>query len=206
MKKRVLVVSAGLIHPTLSARRNLDGIIGGHDLVDHTTVRDIEELTRLDEEEFSGVVLYFHRRRISGRALDALDRFVKRGGGVLAIHGASASFKETPRYFDILGGRFVSHGRVEPYTVFRVGGGDRVFTVAEPFTVTDELYINDYRSDVIVCYATRTAGGDEPVVWTRRYGDGRVCYISLGHVGAVLRGEPVRRIISDALTFIVGTR
>ncbi len=206
MKKRVLVVSAGLVHPTLTARRHLEGIIGAHGLIDHTTVHDVEALARLGQEEFSGAVLYFHRRRISDRALDALDRFVKRGGGLLAIHGASASFKKTPRYFDVLGGRFVGHGKIEPYTVFRIGGDDPLFTVSEPFAVTDELYIHRYDSDVIVHYATEKTGRTEPVVWTKAHGEGRVCYISLGHVSEVLAGKEVRQIITDALSFIAGTR
>jgi hypothetical protein len=206
MKKRVLVVSAGLVHPSLSARRHLEDIISAYGLIDHTTVHDVESLTRLDRDDFSGAVLYFHRRHISDRALGVLDRFVKGGGGLLAIHGASASFKKTPRYFDILGGRFVGHGKIEPYTVFRIGGDDPLFSVTEPFAVIDELYIHRYDSDVTVHYATERTGRTEPVVWTKAYGEGRVCYISLGHVSEVLKCREVRQIITDALSFIAGTR
>jgi uncharacterized protein len=204
VKKRILVVSAGVVHPTCSARRRLDGIIRRLGGIEYTTVRDVESLTRLPGGTFDGVVLYFHRRHISDGALDALDSFVGGGGGLLAIHGASASFKKIPRYFDILGGGFVSHGAIEPYTVFRVGKADPAFSVSEPFVVTDELYIHRYTSDVTVRYATETAGTTEPVVWTRLHGRGRVCYVSLGHRSAVLADESVRRIVSDALTFIVG--
>ena len=204
MKKRLLVVSAGLVHPTIGGRRRLDGIIGGMDGIEHTAVHRVEALTRLNEGRFDGVVLYFHRKRISEAALDALDRFVVGGGGMLAIHGASASFKEVPRYFDILGGRFVSHGRIEPYTVERTATARPTFTVTEPFAVTDELYIHRYEDDVTIHYATETAGGPEPVVWTRAYGKGRVCYISLGHIPAVLENKAVRRIIEDGLIYIAG--
>lgn len=204
MKKRILVVSAGIVHPTITAQRRLSAVIRGSNLVDIDTVRDVEGLTRLSEGTFDGVVLYFHRRYISDEALGALDRFVAGGGGLLAIHGASASFKETHRYFDILGGRFVNHGRIEPYTIKRTQGADPAFSVTEPFSVTDELYIHRYGNDVGVQYATETAHGPEPVVWTRAHGKGRVCYLSLGHVGAVFKNEAVRTIISDALSFIVG--
>lgn len=206
MKKRLLVVSAGLVHPTLSARRRLDRIIGGSGLFDRVTVHDIEDVRRLNEQQFAGVVLYFHRRRISEQALGVLDRFVTGGGGLLAIHGASASFKDTPGYFDILGGRFVSHGKIEPYTVVRTKRADDSFDVREPFTVTDELYIHRYDRDVTVQYATETPGGPEPVVWTRMHGKGRVCYISLGHVSAVFTNDAVCRIVSDALAYITANR
>jgi hypothetical protein len=102
MKKRILVVSAGLVHPTLSARRHLEGIISAYGVIDHTTVRDVEALTRLDRDDFSGAVLYFHRRHISDRALGVL--IAREGGGCWRSTGVG-SFKKTPRYFDILGGR-----------------------------------------------------------------------------------------------------
>jgi len=204
MKKRLLVGSAGLVHPTGGGRRRLGGIIDGVDGIERTTVCRVEALKRLTGGRYDGAVLYFHRKHISEAALDALDRFVAGGGGVLAIHGASASFKKVPRYYDILGGRFVGHGRIEPYTVQRTAAARPFFTVTQPFAVTDELYIHRYENDVTIHYATETAAGPEPVVWTRAHGKGRVCYISLGHVPAVLANRAVRRIISDALAYIAG--
>jgi len=203
MKKRVLVVSAGLVHPSITARRRLNAIIRGHDRVEPAITSRIGDLTRLSGEKFDAAVLYFHRRHISEPALFALDRFVAGGGGLLAVHGASASFKKSPRYFGILGGRFVSHGRVAPYTVLRTGWADSAFTVTGPFTVTDELYIHNYRDDATIQYATQTKDGLEPVVWTRVYGKGRICYVSLGHAAAVLEDNAVRQIISDALSYIL---
>jgi type 1 glutamine amidotransferase len=204
MNKRVLVVSAGLFHPTVTGRRRLAEIIRGHGRIEPVTVSRIGSLTRLSEGTFDAAVLYFHRRHIGDGALSALDRFVTGGGGLLAVHGASASFKKNQRYFDILGGRFVSHGTIEPYTVVRTGWADPAFTVTDPFTVTDELYIHNYRDDTTIQYVTQTKDGLEPVVWTRTYGKGRICYVSLGHVAAVLQNDAVRRIISDALTYILG--
>jgi type 1 glutamine amidotransferase len=203
MKKRILVVSTGLVHPTITAQRRLKAIIRGTGLADIVTVCRVEGLVRLAGGGFDGVVLYFHRRRISQEALAALDRFVAGGGGLLAIHGASASFKKTPRYFDILGGRFTGHGDIEPYTVSRADDADPAFRVTEPFAVTDELYIHRYRDDVAVRYATAAVHGPEPVVWTHSYGKGRVCYVSLGHEAAVFTIEAVKTIITDALSYIL---
>ena len=203
MKKRILVVSAGFIHPSIPARRGLSAILMARDRIGPTFISDIEELALLADDGFDGIVLYFHRRNISDEALVALDRFVAGGGGLLALHSASASFKKKPRYFDILGGRFVGHGKIEPYTVSRATGASPFFSVIEPFTVTDELYIHQYRDDVTIQYATETKAGSEPVVWTRGHGKGRVCYVSLGHVASVLRNDAVKGIISDALSFIL---
>ncbi len=204
MKKRILVVSTGLVHPTITAKRRLKAVIRGSGLADVVSVRRVGGLSRLAGGGFDAAVLYFHRRHISGLALTALDRFVAEGGGLLAVHGASASFKKTSRYFDILGGRFVKHGKIEPYTVSRAEGGDPAFRVTASFRVTDELYIHRYRDDVAFQYVTGTTDGPEPVVWTRDYGKGRVCYISLGHEAAVFANEAVKTIVTDALSYILG--
>ena len=204
MKKRILVVSVGFLHPSIPARRELNKILKDLRGIDLTTTSDIEDISLLSYGEFDGVILYFHGKKISGRALDSLDSFVTGGGGILALHSASASFKKSSRYFDILGGRFTSHGKIEPYTVSRSKGADPAFSVAEPFTITDELYIHSYDDSVKVQYATKTRGGKEPVVWTKTHRRGRVCYMSFGHVSKVLKNDSVRRIIIDGLSFILG--
>ena len=204
MKKRLLVVSAGIFHPSISARRELNKILKSLSGIDFIAISNIETLTRLSDGGFDGVILYFHRKKISGKTLDSLDSFVKGGGGILALHSASASFKKSSRYYDILGGRFTTHGKVEPYTVSRTDSADRVFGVIEPFTITDELYIHSYDDDVKIQYATETKDKKEPVVWTRSYAKGRVCYVSLGHVPKVLKDDSVRRIITNGLSFILG--
>jgi hypothetical protein len=203
-EKPVLLVSAGVVHPTLSARRRFHTIVHQDALVSATVTSRVENLTLLDGGGFEGVILYFHRRQITDGALGALDRFVSGGGGLLAVHGASASFKKTPRYFDILGGRFVSHGPVGSYTVRRTAAAFSAFGVMEPLAVTDELYIHEYGKDVTVHFSTDTDRGPEPVVWTRRHGKGRVCYVSLGHVAAVMNDRAVRRIMADGLLWTLG--
>ena len=51
----------------------------------------------------------------------AFDGFVRAGGGVLAIHSATASFKGSPAYFEVLGGRFVGQGKWSDVYVYRDG-------------------------------------------------------------------------------------
>jgi hypothetical protein len=78
-------------------------------------VGSLEVLPQLELKSFQAMALYIHHKTISASALESLDDFVRRGGGLLAIHSASASFKQEARYFQILGGRFVGHGPVEAF-------------------------------------------------------------------------------------------
>jgi len=206
MTKRVLAVSAGLFHPNLSARKKFRRIIEGASDIQTAWTSGVNDLAALDGGGYDGAILYFHRKVIDDTALDALDRFVAGGGGLLAVHSASASFKEVPRYFDILGGRFVTHGKIEPYTVRRTDRAASFFSVTDPFTITDELYIHRYDDDVVIHYATETESGPEPVVWTKEHGKGRVCYVSPGHKAKALDEDAIRRIIIEGLDWTLGQR
>jgi len=204
MTKRVLAVSAGLVHPNLFARNKFHRIIEGTPGIQTAWTTGVADLLALDGGGYDGAILYFQRKTIDDGTLDALDRFVAGGGGLLAVHSASASFKQVPRYFDILGGRFITHGKIEPFTVRRTDTAASFFSVTDPFTVTDELYIHEYDDGVTIHYATETDTGPEPVVWTKSHGKGRICYISLGHRASVMKVDAVRRIITEGLGWTLG--
>jgi type 1 glutamine amidotransferase len=152
---------------------------------------------------FQGMVLYVHHETISPAALESLDSFVRQGGGLLAVHSASASFKQEERYFEILGGRFVEHGPVEPFQVQPTTAPDEIFDVPA-FSVTDELYRHEYDPGNRTHYFTIVDSEREPVVWTRRHGQGRVCYCALGHTADTVRHPNVQRILQRGLAWACG--
>jgi hypothetical protein len=110
--KKVLLVTDGIIHPPLWGRMILHKNLAQRHGFAFRHTSSLEK-TPADLESFSALVLHYHHKRISHRALKTLAGFVKQGGGILAIHAATASFKETLPYFEILGGRFIGHGPVE---------------------------------------------------------------------------------------------
>jgi hypothetical protein len=111
MKRTVLLVSIGLIHPSLWVRRRV------HRLIRAAVPRDVplrvrsslRALSELDPETTGTVVLLFHRDTPPAGAVSALRRFAEAGGGVLALHAALASFKDDPDYAALLGGAFKGH-------------------------------------------------------------------------------------------------
>ncbi len=202
MKPSVLVVSAGIVHPSLLARRFFKKILKETDGYSFVFTSSVEDLSLLNGTDFSSVVLYFHRSRISETALDALHDCVSRGGGLLAVHSASASFKAHSRYFDILGGRFISHGEIGPFDVQPEKNSSEMFSDLRPFSVVDELYIHEYQDEVTIHSTTDNQGSKEPMVWTKKFGKGRVFYCALGHRASVMRIPEVKQIIQRGLTWI----
>lgn len=204
MRHLVLLVSDGIFHPPLAGRFWLQW---GLAALPGYSFRRVASLEALPEQPLPGVqalVLYFHHKRLSPHGLETLENFVRQGGGLLAIHSASASFKEEERYYAILGGRFDHHGPVQDFQVRPAPGIDEIFGRVPPFTVHDELYRHAFDPANRIHFYTEIDGQQEPVVWTRSYGRGRVCYCSLGHCSATLRITQVQRILQHGLVWACG--
>ncbi len=203
MKPNVLVISAGIVHPNLIARYCFKKILDESKEFSYTFSSRVEDLTLLNKRNFSSVILYFHRKEISENSLEILDNFVSQGGGLFAVHSASASFKEHLKYFKIIGGRFISHGKVRSFNVRPEESAREIFPDVKTFSVVDELYIHDYQDDVTVRYTTDIKGVKEPVVWTKEHGKGKVCYCSLGHQAKVMGIPEVKEIIQGCIKWIL---
>lgn len=216
----VLVISSGTLHPPLLGRlalwralRATPGVTLRH-APPCGAAAPVEVLARAGLPRPDALVLYIHGKTLSQRALDALDRFGREGGGILAVHSATASFKETPRYTAILGGRFTSHPPVGPIEIRPAGGEagvgrgapgiDEIFGAVAPFTVKDEAYRHELADDIRVHFTARPAQTEEelPIVWTRCHGLGRVCYVGWGHCSASLRHPSAVRILQAGLAFV----
>jgi len=197
--KKILLVTDGFFHPPILGRMTLHAALKALDGFTFQHTRSLENLpSNLDT--YSAMVLHFHHRSLSSGALARLEQFVKRGGGLLALHAATASFKETLPYFAILGGRFIGHGAVERFTVRRVR--DDLFTDIDTFTVRDELYIHELQPDIEVHFTAAHQGQDIPVVWTQHYGLGKVCYAVPGHTTASMNNPAYQQILQRALQWV----
>ncbi len=198
--KHVLLVTDGIFHPPLLARMSLGKTLAKLDGLAFQHSRSLERLPE-NLARYSALVIYFHHKVLSDSALAALDRFVSHGGGVLGIHSATASFKEQREYHKILGGRFVGHGKVEPFTVRPVSGSD-LFAGIPAFTVRDELYLHELQPGIETHFTTEYQDRETPAVWTYRYGRGRVCYAVPGHCAGSMRNATYQEILRRGLIWV----
>jgi len=162
----------------------------------------LNEISRLDLGNIQGMVFYFHQKEIARQALERLNTYITRGGGLLAIHSASASFKTEALYHKILGGHFREHGAVQEMRVLPTQSADAIFGDIAPFSVSDELYINNYDPNIQIHFYSQRDNVREPVVWTHQHGAGRVCYCSFGHRADTMRHPSVQGIITRGLNWV----
>jgi type 1 glutamine amidotransferase len=196
----ILLISRGVLHPTLRARRLLRAALSTGGSIRLHEINSIEKLPP-DLERYAAVVLYFHQKEISESALTRLEEYVASGGGLLGVHSATASFKQQPRYHRLLGGRFTGHGAIKPFAVVPCGD-EGIFSGLSPFTIRDELYFHDLQPDINAHFCSWAESGAVPVVWTRQQGQGRVCYVMFGHTISAIRDESVRQVLQRGLDWV----
>ena len=70
--------------------------------------------------------------------------FVASGKGFVGIHGATASFKQHNRYYDLLGGRFINHKKKTEMNIKILDNTHPITENLDDFTFYDEPYRHDF--------------------------------------------------------------
>ena len=131
---------------------------------------------------------------ITGEQQAGLLEAVSSGVGIAGWHGGMAdSFRNNTSYQFMVGGQWVAHpGGIIDYEVNITRPDDPIVAGLSDFAMRSEQYYmhTDPGNEVL---ATTTLSGEHaawiegtvmPVVWKRKWGEGRVFYTSLGHVAA----------------------
>ena len=146
--------------------------------------------------------------------------FISSGKGFVCIHISGCVPETWPEYHDITGGGWISGKSFHPpYGKFIVNVSDSkhagVHGVAD-FTTNDELYTNlGFRdgNDVFITGTTEdwtrqmgpdrepmhVPGGTFPLGWTRKYGDGKVFVLLLGHDGQSFQTPEFQKIVLNGV-------
>jgi type 1 glutamine amidotransferase len=147
--------------------------------------------------------------KITEEQVKGLSQAVESGVGLAGWHGGMAdSFRENTNYQFMVGGQWVAHpGNIIDYTVTITNSGHPITTGIQDFAMHSEQYYMhvDPSNEVL---ATTTFSGEYtpwidgvvmPVVWTRRWGAGRVAYCSLGHVTKDFDVPEARELVKRCL-------
>ena len=161
---------------------------------------DFEVVATEDPAAFTGAELASFRvvtfLSTSGTVLDddgrdALEAFVRNGGGFVGIHGATTTEYDWPYFGTLVGARFDGHPEVQPGRIL-VEDADHPSTEHLPSTWerTDEWYNfrTNPRPDVHVLltsdegsYSGGRMGSDHPLAWCHTTCGGPSFYTALGH-------------------------
>ena len=128
----------------------------------------------------------------------AFQRYIRAGGGFVGIHSTSGAMREWPWFWEMLGGKFLRHPKLQTFTVKVKDPQDpSTAHLPETFAWTDEFYFLDnmpkglhvlLAGDLTTLddpakekYPGKTFGDEFPLAWRHQFDGGREWYTALGH-------------------------
>jgi type 1 glutamine amidotransferase len=167
---------------------------------------------------------------IDPQVMDGLSRFVREGGGVAGLHGASYASPDVPEFGDLIGAQTGPH-RVETATL-KIDDPESPLTrqfASSPLTAklggngfvyTDEFYhflptgpysreklhvlisIDADKSDL--SHWQVRPDKDYGLVWIKSDGAGRVFNCAIGHTPTLFETPALAEMIQNAIQFVLG--
>ena len=224
---KVLVISGGR-HPYEESTPILESFLkgAGHDV---TVTEDASPLADGSSMSGYDALVFNTRREnvpdfgdwtLSESQMQGLKDYVSGGGGFVCIHIATCVAAAWPEYHDITGGGWISGTSYHPpYGEFTVNVSQASHPGASgiaDFSTNDELYMNLAIKDGNDVFITGTAedgtwpwgpdrnpthmpGGTYPLGWTRKYGDGNVFVLLLGHDGRSFETPEFQKLVLNGV-------
>jgi type 1 glutamine amidotransferase len=181
----------------------------GFDVELSDTLEALNDEARL--RTFDLIVPHWTMGQLTDDQERALTRAVASGVGLGGIHGGMGdAFRANTGYQFMTGGQFVAHpDNHKDYLVRITNQSDPIVAGLDDFHVhSEQYYMHIDPANVVLAtttFATAEApwvnGTVMPVVWTRKFGQGRVFYQSIGHSLQELAVPEVREITKRGLVW-----
>ncbi len=170
---------------------------------------DVEIFNNKDFFDYDTTIFFTQFGEFSEEQEKNLLDFIASGKGFVGVHGASASFKAHPKYYEMIGGRFIEHKKKCNIDIKILDKEHPITADLLDFTFFDEPYRHDFsmKGDMKVLaeayYHDEEDPTPEPIIWVKTYGKGRVTFCALGHQAKSLKSEIFRRIIKNSVKWVL---
>lgn len=198
-RARVLFVVGGpAFHDPVELPKLLKDVVEKTGAFEVTITEDREQFRPENINRFDLVMIYTTGHQLTQEQEEGLVKFVNDGGGLVGIHSATDSFKNSDAYWKLLGGRFTGHGSGK-FRVNITGKRHVIVRDMEPFEIEDETYVHEFHPDSRLVVLMRRDEDGEPVSWVQYYGEGRVFVTGLGHGAPAWSNPAFQQMIVNAL-------
>ncbi len=170
---------------------------------------DIEIFKNRDFFEYATTIFFTQFGEFTEEQEKNLLDFISSGKGFVGLHGASASFKQHAKYYEMIGGRFTGHKKKRNIDIKIIDKNHPITKNLDDFTFFDEPYRHDFsmKGDMKVLaeayYHDEEDPNPEPLIWVKTYGQGRVAFCALGHQARALKNEIFRTIIKNSVIWVL---
>lgn len=170
---------------------------------------DVEIFGKKEFHDYNTAVFFSQYGELTEEQEKSILEFVSGGKGFIGLHGASASFKDHPKYFEMLGGQFIGHKRIRNIGIKIIDKDHQITQGLEDFRFKDEPYRHDFSMGNNIHILAEANYHDvddpksEPIMWIKNYGKGRVFFCALGHKPTSLKSEIFQIIIKRAVKWVL---
>ncbi|HEV2217439.1 MAG TPA: Gfo/Idh/MocA family oxidoreductase [Candidatus Dormibacteraeota bacterium] len=169
----------------------------------HFDIEVAGDLDALDEGR-ARVLLAASDVALDRAQAEHLSEFVRRGGGLVLLHGTLAAWSEQDVVAEMAGWRL---GRAAPSTELVIRVDDHPITqrLSPEIRLEDELYMSEgppAAANVLLRASWRFS--DQVVAYERQHGEGRFVQIGLGHGPATYEDTDVQKLVHRAVLFASG--
>ena len=168
-------------------------------------------LTRL--QKYDVLVLNAMLGELAPAEEKALLEAVRKGMPLFVLHATSGSFlkpgkktdraAEHPQFCEMIGGLFRKHPPLGPLRV-KVAQPEHPITAGmKDFEIVDEQFLfQNLATDNDVVLEAEHEGGMQPLAWTRKWGQGKVFHLALGHDSRSARNPAFKRLVVNGLNWL----
>lgn len=142
----------------------------------------------------------------------AVRAFVQQGGAALFLHNVTHVGLTDPDFRDVLGAAYAGHPPIRTFKVHVTNPDHPITKGVSDFIVTDEQHYMEYDKDPAYIFLEtvneegldyREMGPKAPGGWAYDYGEGRICYMSPGHLLKVLWNPEYLKLQQNAVRWLL---
>ena len=199
---KVLFLGDAGHHAPAERMRELAPVMQSHG-IQFVYTENVESL-RLDNLKlYDALLIYANIVNISPEQDEALIRYVREGGGLVALHCASYCFQNSSSYISIVGAQFKSHKTGIVRTLISAPDNP-VMQGFNGFESWDETYLHTkHNPKNRIVLETR---GEEPWTWIRTEGKGRVFYTAWGHDSRTWTNPGFQDLVERGIRYCAGEK
>ncbi len=150
--------------------------------IDLTYTEKLDDLNAKNLAGYDGLMIYANQTKITPEQEKALVDYVESGKGFIPVHCASYCFLNSPKYVELVGAQFRSHG-TGTFKTDVVKPDHAIMKDFKSFSSWDETYVHAKHNEKDRTVLEVRTDGDlkEPWTWVRTPGKARIFYTAWGH-------------------------
>lgn len=168
---------------------------------------DLTDLRQQVLESHDALFVYGNAFYLLNSAQEAaMKAYADGGGGIAAMHVACWSLPYSPAWVALVGGGFLGHHAIQPFTPVLAEFDHPILRGLETYTSEDEPYLfKDLANDRLVLSKRIGPVEEAPVTWVRMQGQGRVFYHAGGHDERTWTQANFRELVARGIEWVART-